>query len=422
MALKYKSSYKTLYLLLSISVIWYVLVFASINLWSQNSIYVDCSTYLKAAQLLIYDFQPHQWRPLGMAIYATIPGALGQDYQSVFTYVKPINLLLWLGCITFLYLIILELSNRKFAFYGALLFMSCIGLTVLNNLLLSEIPWLFCILIGIYGLTKHKIDNSILWLSVGITFIIISIEFRPISKFIILLLLLIYGSTFLKYLASKSHFFVAAAALIILGQCSLMKQEYGDFTISYIDSFTVHHYLTEPAAFATSNYTDRKAFEDDWMAPYFNKPYTERREYATSKFISEISENPFGVINVYLKNQLHNLTTPSLYVLDAKNLKNTPFFTLSKTILLLLSKLQNIAFSCLGIVGLLLTLFLAFKKQLQFKEDKLLLFISLSLGYTITVIGISAEQYDRLNVPNYALIIILSILLYPKLKSLSKAK
>ena len=109
-------------------------------------------------------------------------------------------------------------------------------------------------------------------------------------------------------------------------------------------------------------------------------------------------------------------------MLDAKNLKNTPYFTLSKTILLLLSKFQNIAFSCLGIVGLLLTLFLALKKQLQFKEDKLLLFISLSLGYTITVIGISAEQYDRLNVPNYALIIILSVLLYPKLKSLSKAK
>ena len=128
------------------------------------------------------------------------------------------------------------------------------------------------------------------------------------------------------------------------------------------------------------------------------------------------------LVSQYLKNQLHNLTTPSLYVLDAKNLKNTPYFTLSKTILLLLSKFQNIAFSCLGIVGLLLTLFLALKKQLQFKEDKLLLFISLSLGYTITVIGISAEQYDRLNVPNYALIIILSVLLYPKLKSLSKAK
>ena len=61
-------------------------------------------------------------------------------------------------------------------------------LTVLNNLLLSEIPWLFCILIGIYGLTKHKVDNSILWLNVGIAFIIISIEFRPISKFIIFLL------------------------------------------------------------------------------------------------------------------------------------------------------------------------------------------------------------------------------------------
>jgi hypothetical protein len=417
-ALKFKSSYKTLYLLLSISLIWCFLIFFSIDLWSQNSIYVDCSTYLKAAQLLVYDFQPHQWRPLGMAIYATIPGALGQDYQSVFTFVKPLNILLWLICISLVYSILLKLVDTKTAFFGGLIFMSCIGLTVLNNLLLSEIPWLTCMLIGIYGLVKYKNNNSIPWLSIGIASIILSIEFRPISKFIILVLILIYGVSYLKSLASKSRFIVAAVAIIILGHCSLMKHEYGNFTVSYIDTFTLQHYFTEPTAFARSNYTDRKSFEDDWMAPYFSLSYPNRRDYAMSKFLDELKENPLGLVKIYIANQTHNLTTPSLYVHDAKNINKTAYFNTSKVLLLWGSKLQNIVFTLLGIASILSVLILALRRKLNFKEDQLLLFITLSLSYTLSVIGISAEQYDRLNVPNYALIIILAVLVWSKINTL----
>ena len=428
--------------LLGIAFLWLLVVFFMLQLNQQHTIYPDASSYLKAGQLLAQDFTPHHYRPYGMAIYSSLPRIFGPGSQTIFSHIKFINIPVWLLSIALLFLTLQYYTTSKKAFFISLVYVSCVGIVILNTLLLSEIPWIAMMLLGLYGLTKYRFERKQLWLALGISVIILSILIRPISKYIIILLLLIYWKELWLLLKTHLKFILAGSVLLLVFQCGMMSSTYGNFTVSYIDFYTVHHYLTDKASMK-DQYIENKnglatnlSFKDYQELIYSKrdslhllitefqyegdkKPgrsYSEQQQFAKTQFTQALFKNPTGLFSTYLGNELENLIMPSLYIKNAENINNTAIFESSKTTFYWLSHFQNVGFSILGLCSIILTFVLWLKKKIVFKQDKIILFLAMTLLYTMLVMGISADQYDRLNIPNYAMILILATMVIRRLR------
>lgn len=434
--MKVFSTFKYQIILTVTALVWLLFVFFSLQLKYQNTIYPDASSYLKAGQLLAEGFIPHHYRPYGMAFYSCLPRIFGPGSETIFNFIKVVNVPVWLASILLLFSTLKFYTSNRKAFIFTLTYISCVGIVILNNLLLSEIPWITLLLIAIYGLTTYKFKTSYLWLVIGVSATIVSILVRPVSKFILVILLIVYWRDIWLLLKTNYKFLVLGSALLLVTQCSMMKKTYGDFTVSYIDYYTVHHYVTDIvnlkqlynesnesssfSEFKEGVYKSRDALKSSLIEDsidYKAIGYSEQRRKAKAFFVETISNQPLAMLSIYGNNLYEHLIMPTLYVKDAKNIKETRLFPIAKNGFYWLSHFQNTGFSILGILSIFFSVLLILKKRVQWQEDKLMIFLTLTLSYTILILGLSAEQYDRLNIPNYAMIIILACIVIHKWKS-----
>lgn len=164
-------------------------LFVHHDVWWDSSVYVGMGKY-------VYSFgKAGLWeasRPLVWPIMLGFFWKIGLDY--VF-FGKLMVVLFSLGCSILVYVITLNIFNRKVALYATLFFCFSPTFFLFNNILHSEIISTFFLLLGIYFFIKKK--HSLCGLFLGISFMT-----RLFDIFFVFLILVIY--LFLAYKKRES--------------------------------------------------------------------------------------------------------------------------------------------------------------------------------------------------------------------------
>ena len=189
-----------------------------------------------------------------------------------------------------------------------------------------------------------------------------------------------------------------------------MKKDYGNYTLTYIDSVTYYNYLGSKAMCYKTN--DIFSQETNNRAKFLEQfSYPEQRNIATKDFLSQLNDNKFNLLKSYISNLLENMKTPSSSCFYWKNLNHKDYFEKLKTTVNFITKYQN---RILSVLGFFLSIFYILK---SYKTDKFLFFISCYILYTITISGVSCSQGDRFHIVFYPFVIILFAKFYTDLKT-----
>lgn len=369
---------------------------------NQNNICNDCDNYRESASYLYHNFKAHYFRPLGMAIVTGLPYLFGASDATIYKFSLIINILAWLGSALLLFSFFLkQMSNYK-ALICTLLFYSIIGCAFITFQLLTESIFAFLILTVFYFFEKYYKKKSFQYLSIAISLLLFTMLIKPSVKFLAILIFIYYGKTLLENYRNKSILFVYLSLTLIAFQYIKMKNDYGNYTLSYIDSVTYYNYIGSRAKFYRTNDTLNQ--KTNKRAEFLGKfSYPEQRIIASKDLLSQIGNNKFNLIKAYISDLYENTKAPSGSIYSWKNLEDKKYFNLAYKWVIIISKYQN---RFLTIIGFVLALYYIFK---SYKLDFFYSLISFYILYTIAVSGISCSQGDRFHIVFFPFTIILIV-------------
>jgi len=369
--------------LLLVALVWQLLIVFFLQLHLQDVIFPDSQNYLRASKAFFSSLSPHPHRPIGMSLVTGIPLVFNAADATIFSWSWLLNTLCWLATIALLFKIINKTRYKKIAFSLALTYVFCVGPIVLNMHLLSETYYVFLLVLSFYCLQLYQNKQTAKFLFIALSLIIISWLFRPVSKYIVVLMLVIYAKDIFGTIKNKYSLLVFGSFLFLLIQCGLNYKAFGNFKVSYMDSYTAYLYITSQAE-AKKRDVPRQTFSEKRYEEFMKLPLKKRHKKGMSDF------------------------KPSLTFEYLENKKDTNLFNITKPLFNQLSRIQNILLSLLGfiIVGILCykTLFV---KSYLIKDHKLEIFLGLTIAYLVIVSGISFGQGDRFHLVVYPLIFIL---------------
>lgn len=395
----YKIKYE--YLLLFIALFSILLLNIIFNLYEQKNLCVDCENYLESAYLFYKTFDVHYYRPLGIALLYGLPIALGfENYSDIYIFIILYNIFFYLLIILLFFSISTYLFNRKKSFFLSLILISYFGISLHIFELLSEIPFLFFILFAFYHLTLYYKKNNINSLYFSLAILFFSSLIRPGILFFVFGILLFYFHTLLKTFTLKRFLPILFSFSLIFFQLIKMKNQYGDYTISYIDAVTYYNYLGSKALCLKENKilnqnTNKRAIY------IYKQTFHEQKKIAYKDFWNQIKNNKYYLIRAYIDDIEENTKTGTSYLKFLKNINNSFFFPINIKIISEITEWQN---KLTTLFGVLLSLYfiLTFKKQ-----DSLTLIFTCYFIYIYFVSGISSTQGDRFHIVFYPIIILL---------------
>ena len=182
-----------------------------------------------------------------------------------------------------------------------------------------------------------------------------------------------------------------------------MNNDYGNYTLTYIDSVTYYNYLGSKAEALKNNesYVVNKKNRENYISTF---SYPEQRIIGTNDLIDQIKNNKINLIKAYLSNVLENTKTPNFSIEASQNIKNHKIHSSLKNVLVVISKYQNRFFT---IIGIILSIYFILKLN---KKQTLYSLISLYIIYTIAISGISFTQGDRFHIVIFPFVIILIVI------------
>ncbi len=193
-----------------------------------------------------------------------------------------------------------------------------------------------------------------------------------------------------------------------------MKKHYGNYTISYIDSYTYYNYLGTRADLLQvgSEFDQGNTSRYQFMMKH---KYSEFKKIAKEDFYNQIQNNTLNLFIAYLHNIFENTKTGSSAIYDLKNVKNCSSFDSLKYFFATTSKWQN---RFCTIVGFFLSLYVL---RNTFMKRNLEFFIALFIIYTISTSAVSCCQGDRFHLVFFPLVIFLTtVFISEKFKLLSE--
>lgn len=393
-----KFKYEILLVLIGIS--WLVLITFLMQLHKQTFLFGDSISYFLAAQEFYFKNSLNDHRPLVISIINGFPLLFGLNNSSLFTWSLLINLLSWFSTILLIFTICKKITTNKTAFYSAFLYVFCAGGFFINFHLLSESIFTFCLVLSIYLIQKHIETNKISFLCFAISLLILTVMIKPLSLLLTLLLLLFFYKRFKEIFITRFSVLIYSSLAVLFFQMYSLKQEYGNFTVSYIDSFTYYNYLGTRADCLKNNTVFIQGKNERYY--YFSKlSNSEQKKIASSDFYSQIKTNPTNLLKAFFINLYVNSTKSSGSIYGCENKDNTNYFEYLKFFFKALSKIQN---SILTIIGVLLV----FYNLIQWRKCNILFkYISITLLYIFLISGISSDQGDRFHIVFYPLVILL---------------
>lgn len=386
--------------LVFIGVLWILILNFFLQIFSQNYVYPDTESYIRASEDLYFSFKPNDIRPSLIAAINGFPLLFGFATSTLFLWNIILNLVIWFTTVLLIFSFCSKLISKKGAFFISLIYLFTLGSLLIVFEFLSESVFTFFLLLSIYFFQKHAITQKVYYLSFGFSILILSMLIKPSSLLLFLFVCVFFGFHLLnKVIRNWSSILIYGSILIVVGHLYSMKSNYGNYTISYIDSFTYYNYLGTRA----DCFKNGTEFEqcNNYRYRYFNTfSLPDGKKVAFEDIKNQLNNNFFNFSKAYLVNMTLNSSKASGYFYAYENKTNSSNFELIKVLFRGLSRLQTIFYS---IVGIVLSLKYIFKK----KEDKIIKIISFSIIYIIAISAISSDQGDRFHIVIYPLILIL---------------
>ena len=392
--------YKYYIFILFIGIVW-ILVFDFITqMSSQGVMHSDSHSYQESAKNLYIFFTGQIYRPILMAAITGIPYLFGGSDESIFIFSFYVNLFCWLATFLLLFEILKEFVKPKIAFIFTVFSIFIIGNTVHVFHLLTETIYQSIIILAFYLLVKYYKNKQFLYLSVSLSLLLSSMLIKPGAKFLAIVITVYFINEIFKNCKSKSVIFLYGSLLMIGIQCAGMKYQFGNFTITYIDSVTYYAYLGSKA-FCIKNdkeYSQKNNPRADYI---FSHEALVQKRIASEDLKNQLQFNTLNLATAYFLDLKENTVSGNSCLDEIKNFKNRTFFEFWKKLLFDFSKWQNRLFT---VLGFFLSLYYSSK---TYQKPNTLTFISFFILYTITTSGISCGQGDRFHLVTFPFMILL---------------
>lgn len=394
------SKLKYEYLLFIIAVIWAFFFSFSIQLKPEFNLFGDDLSYLSAAKNLYLEHQVDEGRPMIIALINGFPLLFGFSELVVIKWSILVNFCCWFVTILFVFKIVATKLNRQKAFWFALFFLFCIGNLAIAFHVLSESVFIFMLILVVYFINKKELTKQYHFLTIAITITVLAILVRPMAIGLLLILVVFNIKNFKQICYSKYAFLLLLSLSLVFIQMYSLKKLNGDFTISYIDSFTYYNYLGAKADCLRKNidYLPGKNERFEFFRKFSSH---EQRKIANLDVKEQLSNNKVNLFKAYLFCIYSNSSKGSYIVSSCKNINQTSYFDACYFFYKAISKLQNILFT---IFGILLSFYCLLKRK---KESNFNVVISLFILFIIFISAISCYECDRFHIVIYPMVILL---------------
>ncbi len=404
------SKLKYEYVLIFISLFSIFLINSLLSLFSQNDLCLDCENYLESAIYLFKNFEVHYYRPIGMSIIYGFPIMFGYDsYLDLYNYVIIINILFYIGIIIYFFKICSLFFDKKKSFYFSLLLITYFGISLHINELLTEIPFIFFILVAFYCLSKYYILNKTDYLFYAISLFLFTILIRPGIFYFAFGIFIFYLLTIYKNWSIKRILILIVPAFLILFQMIKMNEQYGNYTISYIDAVTYYNYLGSKSIGLKNNkiLNQNSNKRADFI---FNQTYKNQKNIAYQDLIYQIKNNTYYLVKAYIDDLEENTKTGTSRLQNLKNIKNEKYFDEKIKLFSEITEWQN---KLTTLFGLLLALYFTITYN---KHNKIVFVFVLYFIYIFFISGISSTQGDRFHIVFYPIVLLLLLFFFKKYK------
>jgi 4-amino-4-deoxy-L-arabinose transferase-like glycosyltransferase len=363
-------------------------------------VFPDSESYILASENLYYLHKADIIRPSLIAAINGFPLLFGYSIDSLFFWNTVINLIFWLAIVLLIYQMALQFVSQKIAFLLALLYLFSVGSLVLIFQVLSETPFTFLLLLSLHFFQKYFNNNQVKHVSFGFSLLIISILIKPMSFGLGIILFVFFFYKLKKIFLDKWSLPIYVSILLVFFHMCTMKKNYGNFTISYIDTYTYYNYLGTRADCLKNNTEFVQC--NNYRYQYFNTlSLSEGKKEAFRDMKKQITSNTINFVKAYFINIYFNSYRGSGYFYEFKNVNKTSYFEFVKIIFRGISKLQNIFYTMIGV-------FLAFNfLKKNRRELNFIKVVSFCIMYIFLMSGISSDQGDRFHIVFYPFVIIL---------------
>lgn len=393
-------------LLIILGALWQFFIINYLQLNFQDLVFPDSRDYLRAAKKFYSLRGTHFHRPMGMSFISGFPILFGASDSFIFNWAWVLNLCCWLSTIYLIFKISINVVNKQLAFVFALMYLFCVGPAIITMHLLSESYYVFALVLTVYFLQNYHSDNSMVYLFLAIFVVSLSTTIRPVSKFLLLLMVMVYLKPIIKHFKTKAALWMYLGFFLVLLQFSATKIQYGNFKISYIDGATLYYYISCKAEAKKQGLTYEE-MNKERAKIYQQLSLPERNRVAKEDFKNQVVNNTENLFGSYFENLVDNASVSSLTLEEIYNVKQKKSFKSVLNFLKPLSIYQNVAFSILAIVMVLWFLLLLIQNKFDFSKYQLELFLVLTIGYILAASGISFAQGDRFSIVVYPLILLL---------------
>lgn len=390
---------------------WYLLLIAVgiavltavqgiLRVTNQDFIFPDSVTYLEAAKNLYHDFRPHDIRPIFLALLNGIPLAFGGGDNSVFMWSYALNAACFIGTALLLFTLLRQWLPNKISFLISAIYLLTLGSAVMVFHLLSESIYTFLLFLVIFLIFRYDKTRRFAFLSWALTLLILLILVRPGSKVPAILTGLYFVRVLWKNRSRASLLWIGLAIAAVFLQLAMIKKQFGQYTVSYIDSFTYYNYLGTRAQCLRDGQTFKQC--DNARYRYFiTLDYDRQKQAAVDDLKDQLQNNTANLIGAYFVNLFQNSIGGSTPIAMCENKAQLPFFETVKFVMKTSAKLQNIA---LSLMAVLLCGWAIVRRQ-----SELPVFVSaMIVVISVALYGISSDQGDRFHLVLYPLILLLS--------------
>ena len=388
------------YLLFLIALIWALFFSYVIQLKPGFSLTGDDQSYLTAAKELYLELKLNDGRPLFISSIIGFPLLFHLPDELVIKWGIFINFSCWFFTILLIFKIISERLDRKKAFLFSIFFILCIGNLAIAFNLLSESLFNFMLVLAVFFINKYFESEKHHFITIGIAVLLLAILVKPMAIGLVFILLIFHYRK-LKVIVWKSYIIYCLLSLSLLFfQMYALKKNYGDFTISYIDSITYYNYLGGKADCLKKNieYIPGK----NERAKYFSKFSShEQRKIAKNDMKEQLINNKLNLFKSYLFCIYSNSSKGSYIVSECKNANQTLYFDFFYFLFKAISKVQNIFFT---IIGVLASIYCLVKGK---NHSTLNSILSIMILYVFFISAISCFQCDRFHIIFFPLVILL---------------
>lgn len=402
-------------------------------------VFADSISYLRAAHLLYdHNFLADPIRPFGYPVLLGIPMLFGfSTNESVFNFSVWLNIIFWLSSVVVFYNILKNLLNRSFGFWGTLIFIFSFSQITMIYQALTECLFILLILLFVYYFLQYLNHKSYRALLISLAFLCFSVVVRPIGLYFAIIFLVFCVVMFIR----KKHYKSLLLSLIIfmstIGlQGFNMYREFGTFTLSYIQNYTVDVYLVTKANYLSEGkkgpfaayYGKEKHYVDSVIVASSiagdQVSYWTISDNIRKKHISQAlkGDRKFLVYSM-LYNIYENSRLGGNVIQVTENIKSKSYFEKVKSGVEKITAFQNKLFSFLMLImlGIQAVYTMVRRKSLPVNFT-LIIVLNLITAYFFFTAGISFWQGDRFSIVWYPLFTISALYFIRQFSSKSIVK